>query len=79
MVKNLHIRIPTHCFETPKFSWIKCCKNCPSRGQGDPESLDIYSWSFEDRIDTTFACAWRPKGNCYLNQKKTFYGSDDIV
>ena len=63
----------------PKFSWIKCCKKCPSRGKADPEFEDVMSWSFEDRIDTTFPCAWRTEGYCYLNSKKTYYADDSII
>lgn len=73
------IPMPDYIPKRPIFSWIKCCANCPSQTPGDPESLDIFSWSFKARMDTTFSCAWRPKGNCYLNQKKTFYGSDAIL
>lgn len=73
------VPMPKHVFERPKFSWIKCCNKCPSQFPADPESLEYFSRPYPGRMDTTFACAWRLGGNCYLNQKKTFYGNDTIV
>ena len=63
-------------FEKPLFTWLKPCNQCPTAHYPpDPESLDILSWSFKDRIEQgRFPCAWRTKGNCMANQKSTFYG-----
>lgn len=44
----------------------ECCAKCPSaHGSGhDPETRDILTWDKSERMETVFACAWRPDKLC---------------
>jgi len=62
--------------QRPKFVWLNYCANCPSRGEGCPETKAILEWSFFRRMRTVFVCAWRPKGYCHGYYKKMITGRD---
>jgi hypothetical protein len=61
-------------FQRPKFVHSKCCGKCPSSKGTDPESEDIMTWPFYNRMRTAFACAWRPEGYCRANYLEAYFG-----
>lgn len=63
--------------EEIKFSYSSPCERCPTMHGTDPMQEDIFSWSFKERMEERFTCAWRDDGFCYANAKTLFYGNQE--
>lgn len=67
-------------FEKPTEVHDFPCDNCPSMFELDPGVLDILRSPEKERLESVFACAWRPEKLCkgywdLMNQQHSGQGA----
>lgn len=66
--------------DTPREVHDESCEHCPSAHYPpDPCTLDFMELSKEDRMQSVFACAWRPEKLCRGYYDLMERGSDSEV